>query len=284
MIEGLIFEPPPGTPIGETAFVTYTAAADVNWSEELERLHIDSSRDHFLDVLTRQTLLGSVRASVPDNGVVLDVGCSSGHLLEDFAQSFPNTQLLGLDLVAAGLRRAHASVPTAKLLLADACAVPVRDGACDAVVSANLLEHVRDDTGALAEMWRVLRPGGRAAIIVPAGPGMYDYYDKFLSHERRYRRGELADKARSAGFVVRQDAFIGSFIFPAFWTVKKLNRLRHRNLSDTGVRELVERDIRRTTSSRLGAATAQLERQMLSRGKTLPFGIRSLVVAERPRR
>ena len=39
---------------------------------------------------------------------------------------------------------------------------------------------------------RILRPGARAVIVVPAGPGTYDYYDRFLGHERRYARGELA--------------------------------------------------------------------------------------------
>ena len=45
----------------------------------------------------------------------------------------------------------------------------------------------------------MLRPGARAVVVVPAGPGTYDYYDRFLGHERRYARGELAGKARDGG-------------------------------------------------------------------------------------
>lgn len=280
MTDPVLLEPPAPTP-SDAPFRAFAEALDVNWSEHLEALHEESSRDHFLDVLTRRVLLDAIGGAVGPDGVVLDAGCSSGHLLEDLRRAFPGARLLGLDLVASGLRRAHAAVPDADLLLADVCAIPVRDHVCDAVVSANLLEHVPDDVAALREIHRVLRPGGRAALIVPAGPGTYDYYDRFLSHERRYARGELAGKARSVGFNVHLDAHIGSFIFPAFWAVKKLNRRRHPDPSPVERQALVERDIARTTDSRLGALTAAAERRLLARSLSLPFGIRSVVVAER---
>jgi SAM-dependent methyltransferase len=277
----LVLAPPAGAPPSEPAFTAYAEALDVNWSDELEALHQESSRDHFLDVLTRAALADAIAGAVPPGGAILDVGCSTGYLLEDLARLHPDARLLGLDLVAAGLRRAHENVPQAQLLLADVCAIPVRDGGCDAVVSANLLEHVPDDAAALAEIRRVLRPGGRAALVVPAGAGTYDYYDRFLSHERRYARGELAGKARSVGLEVRRDTHIGSLIYPAFWAVKKLNRRRHPNPSEAEIRTLVERDIARTRGSRIGAVTARIERAALSRGASLPAGIRNLVVVER---
>ncbi len=58
----------------------------------------------------------------------------------------------------------------------------------DALVALNLLEHLPDDGAALAEFARVLRPGGRAVVVVPANPRLYDYYDAHLRHERRYAR------------------------------------------------------------------------------------------------
>jgi SAM-dependent methyltransferase len=272
--------PPPRAPASEEAFTAYAEPLDVNWSDELEALHQESSRDHFLDVWTRTALLDAIEPAEP--AVVLDAGCSSGYLLEDLRRRYPGATLIGADLVAAGLRRAHALVPDAQLVLADVCDLPVEDRAVDAVVSANLLEHVPDDTGALRELHRVLRPGGVAAIVVPAGPRTYDYYDAFLGHERRYRRGELAAKGARAGFEVVRDAHIGSLIYPAFWAVKRRNRRRHPDPPPDERRRLVERDISRTTGSRPGALSARAERALLRRGVRLPFGIRGLVVLRRP--
>jgi SAM-dependent methyltransferase len=277
----LLRDPPPHLPAGD-GFTAYAEGLDVNWSDDLEALHREASRDHFLDVWTRRALLDAALPALSHGGVVVDAGCSSGYLLEDLRRERPDARLVGVDLVAAGLRRAHDLVPEAQLLLADVCDLPLAGGAVDAVVSANLLEHVPDDVGALRELARVLRPGGRAAIIVPAGPSTYDYYDRFLGHERRYARGEMAAKGRDAGLRVIADHHIGSLLYPAFWAVKQRNRRRHPNPSEPEMQQLVERDIARTTDSRLGAATTTLERKLIDRGIALPFGIRSFVVLERP--
>ncbi len=258
-------------------FLSYAhLEAEVNWSVELEELHEESSRSHFMDQWTRRSMLE--RAGIGADDVVLDLGCSTGYLLEDLARLHPQATLLGLDLVGSGLLKAHESVPTARLLRADACDVPLADASVDALLSANLLEHVPDDRGALREIARVLRPGRRAAIVVPAGPGNYDYYDRFLGHERRYAHGELAGKGREAGLRVLEDAYLGSLIYPAFWLVKQRNRRKRGHLDGDELAQQVSRDMAATNDSRIGRLTTTLERLMLDRGVRLPFGIRNLVV------
>jgi SAM-dependent methyltransferase len=268
-------------PGGSTApFLSYVdGGIDVNWSEQLEEMHEESSRDHFMDVWTRRAILD--RAGIRREDTVLDLGCSTGYLLEDVARLYPDATLLGLDLVGSGLVKAHAHVPQARLLQADACNVPLSDASIDALLSANLLEHVPDDQAALGEIARVLRPGRRAAVVVPAGPGNYDYYDRFLDHERRYARGELAAKGREAGLRVREDAYLGSLIYPAFWFVKQRNRRQRGHLRGDALAEQVSRDMAATDDSRVGRLTTTLERMLLNRGLRVPFGIRNLVVFER---
>lgn len=263
-------------------FLAYREAIDVNWSPQLEALHEEAGRDHFLDVATRGALLAAVSGCAGEERTIVDLGCSTGFLLEDLRAAHPTTFLVGIDLIAEGLRKAHRNVPESALLLADVLELPCGDGSADAVVSANLLEHVRDDDAALTEIHRVLRPGGRAALVVPAGPGLYDYYDRFLGHERRYRRGELGARARAAGFEVVQETFLGSLIYPAFWLVKKRNRARHHGASRAEVEQLVQRDIDRTRDSRPAALAARLEGRLLAHGRGLPFGIRGLTVLRRP--
>jgi SAM-dependent methyltransferase len=289
-----VFVPPPGVDrvpgfelgwigqdAGREAFLRYVNGSSVNWSEELEHLHEESSRDHFIDVWTRRAMLA--RLGVPaGRPVLVDLGCSTGYLLEDLQGAHPDATLIGVDLIASGLRKAHALVPRARLLQADACRLPLRESSADAVLSANLLEHLSDDVGALAEMRRVLRPGARAVVVVPADPGAYDYYDRFLGHERRYRRGELAEKARGVDLEVLQDIHLGSLLYPPFWLVKQRNRRRLDYLTGEALKLRVADDISTTTSSRVGRLACRLEERMLSAGVRLPFGIRGLTVLRRP--
>ncbi len=257
--------------------------AAVNWSDELEELHQESSRDHFIDVWTRRSIVERVGELGPGDAIV-DLGCSTGYLLEDLAAAYPRARLFGVDLIAPGLSKAHELLPQVRLLRADVCALPMADAGAAAIVSANLLEHVSDDVAALREIRRVLRPGGRAVIVVPTGPGTYDYYDRFLGHERRYARGELATKARSAGLEVLESAYLGAPLYPAFWVVKKRNRRRFGELRGAALEERVAHDIDATRNSWLGARACDLERALLRRGVRLPFGIRGLTVLGRPER
>ena len=265
-------------------FASYVPAEHlVNWSEDLERLHEESSRTHFIDVWTRRAMLVRV-GPLPAAPTVIDVGCSTGYLLEDLRRAIPAASLIGVDLVAGGLRKAHANVPEAVLLQADACALPLEDASVDAAVSANLLEHVPNDERALAEVFRILRPGARAVIVVPVGPGNYDYYDRFLGHERRYARAELAGKATAAGFEILEDIHLGAPLYPAFWAVKQRNRRRYEHLQGAALEDKVREDITSTSDSVLGPLACRLEEWMLARNIRLPFGIRGLTVLERSRK
>lgn len=274
------------TPTAESAgpYRVYARPLDgeANWDDRLEELHEESSRTHFLDVWTRRGLIEEVAPAVQSDSVIADLGCSSGYLLADLAHRWPSAVLAGVDLVSSGLRKAAAAVPRAELMLADVTQLPFGDATVDVVVSANLLEHIPDDTAALREIARVLRPGGRASMIVPSGPALFDYYDRFLHHERRYGRRELASRARAVGLRVLRDAYVGSFVYPPFWAVKKRNRRRFDHLRGDALTERVLRDIGTTTDSRLGYASCALERSLVRRGVTIPFGIRSLVTVERP--
>jgi SAM-dependent methyltransferase len=253
----------------------------VNWSAELEQLHEESSREHFIDVWTRHSMLARL-GPLPPHPVVVDLGCSTGFLLEDLRAKHPDALLTGIDLVASGLCKAHRSVPDARLLQADVCALPLEDESIDAAVSANLLEHVPDDQRALAELGRVLRPGARGVMVVPTGPSTYDYYDRFLGHERRYARGELASKALRAGLEVIEDIHLGSVLYPAFWLVKRRNKRRFEELRGEALEARVAADIASTRDSRVGRVACRVEQGLLRWGIRLPFGIRGLTVVRCP--
>lgn len=268
---------------GVMPFLSYVEEGngDVNWSPELEALHEESSRGHPIDIFSRRVTLERL-GRLDAGAVLLDLGCSTGFLLEDLRRAHPDATLIGVDLVASGLAKAHRNVPDARLMQADACVLPLADASIDGAVSLNLLEHIPDDQRALAELRRVLRPGAGAVLIVPAGRGLYDYYDHFLSHERRYGRGELAAKARGAGLEVVDDLHLGSLLYPAFWVAKKRNRRLRANMDRERLEARVMADIALTRDSRLVRAGLWLERFLVERGFRPGWGIRGLTVVRRP--
>ena len=260
-----------------------TGKSTTNWSEDLEEFHEESTRDHPIEVLTRRTVLSCLRLeALSSTATVVEVGCSTGYMLADLRNAFPKAGLLGVDLIASGLRKAHATLPECLVTQADACELPLADVCADGVVSINLLEHVPNDERALTEIGRVLRPGAAAVLVVPTGPALYDYYDRFLHHERRYGRGELAHKAMGVGLKVEADLYLGSVVYPAFWAIKKRNRIRFDDLTGTALEARVSLDYGQTKESRIFATACSLETFLLRNNVRLPFGIRGLTIARKP--
>lgn len=103
---------------------------------------------------------------------VLDLGCGSGRWLLQLAARKPR-QLVGCDFVAGMLLRAgeERQRHQAALVQAGALALPFRAASFDLVVSGLVLGHVADLAGAIAEIGRVLAPGGHALYsdLHPAG-------------------------------------------------------------------------------------------------------------------
>lgn len=98
---------------------------------------------------------------------------------------------------------------------ADLTDLPFRDGAFDAVISSHVLEHIRDDHAAMRELARVLRPGGRAIVMVPHDPKRPRTYEDWsvntaagrmraFGHPFHYRiyGADCAGRLEQAGFAV----------------------------------------------------------------------------------
>jgi ubiquinone/menaquinone biosynthesis C-methylase UbiE len=147
---------------------------------------------------------------------VLDLGCGGGrHAFEvyrrgadvvafdlDPGELAPVTSMFG-GMLAAGEVSPQAG---ASAVSGDAGAMPFGDGAFDRVIAAEVLEHILDDQRAMNELARVLRPGGLAAITVPAflpericWALSAEYYDTPGGHVRIYTRAELEAKLTRAG-------------------------------------------------------------------------------------
>ncbi|ATZ28168.1 Demethylmenaquinone methyltransferase [Streptomyces lavendulae subsp. lavendulae] len=103
---------------------------------------------------------------------VLDAGCGTGRALTPLRAAVgPAGTVLGVDLTERMLAAAREAGRDADgtLLLADVARLPLRDGSLDAVFAAGLIAHLPDPAANLAELARVVRPGGRLALFHPIG-------------------------------------------------------------------------------------------------------------------
>ena len=107
---------------------------------------------------------------LPQGGTALDVGSGPGSVTASLARAAgPDGLALGVDISEPMLARAVRAEagPNVGFIRADAQRLPLRDNTVDAVVSLAVLQLIPDPAAALAEMARVLRPGGRLAVMVP---------------------------------------------------------------------------------------------------------------------
>jgi SAM-dependent methyltransferase len=130
---------------------------------------------------------------------ILDAGCGSGGLIRRLSPLEPAWQWTGVDVspLACELARGRCQ---ADIREASVTALPFPDASFDAVVSADVLYHVEDDTAALREFARVVRPAGRVVINVPAHRWLWSYHDVATHAKRRYTTREVRAKMQAAGW------------------------------------------------------------------------------------
>jgi SAM-dependent methyltransferase len=108
-------------------------------------------------------------------GKVLEVGCGTGALLEEMERRFPG-EILGLDLNVDFLRQASANTQRTKLIQGNGFHLPFPQGCFDLAYCHFLLLWVNDPLQVIAEMRRVIRPGGHIlALAEPDYGGRIDY-------------------------------------------------------------------------------------------------------------
>ncbi len=108
---------------------------------------------------------------------------------------------------------------------ASVLSLPFRDGAFDVVSAFDVLEHCEPEDRAMRELTRVLAPGGRLLMSVPAYEWAWTDHDVRAGHHRRYTRGRLLRAVRAAGLRPRRVTYAFSAVFPFFVVDRLLRRV-----------------------------------------------------------
>lgn len=250
----------------------------LGWNDELTFFHEESAGDqHFIDQASRTHAIQELKKHLYNkkNPTILEIGCSSGFMLQRITKAFPHATILGSDVVTEPLQKLTETLPNIPLLRFDLLHCPLPDNSIDAIVILNVLEHIENDTSALEQIHRILKPGGVAIIEVPAGPHLYDIYDKVLMHYRRYTLSNLCQLVKTIGFNITKQSHLGFFVYPGFKSIKKSNQ---QFLSEPAEaqQKRVANNIKDSGNSKFLHALINIE-LLLGKLISYPTGIRCLV-------
>jgi SAM-dependent methyltransferase len=177
-------------------------------------------------------------------------------------------QHVSLDLFPDGLRPGEGVVGSATEL-------PFGDGTFDVVSAFDVVEHCADDARAVSELRRVLVPGGRMLLSVPAYQWAWSDHDVQAGHHRRYTRRGIAGLVEAAGMEVQRATYAFGGVFPLFAAERLRRRLRPAATGDARLPEVSP------GLDRVLMGVCRAEARLLRR-RDLPFGSSVFVAAVRP--
>ena len=202
----------------------------------------------------------------------LDVGCGTG------AMSVRLTQwgrVVSADFSSLALQFSRRR-GLEHLVGADAMTLPFAAERFDAVVTMDVLEHLPDDCAAMAEFFRVLKPGGRVFATVPAYAHLWSEHDVALMHFRRYQLAEMRQRFESAGFRIEKLSHTMTALYPIVALQRRLNARKPPHDPPQAAMPIVPGPINTVLTGFLGAENA------LARRFDFPFGLSILCVAVKP--
>jgi SAM-dependent methyltransferase len=228
--------------------------------------------DHWWYRGRRRIVIGELdRLSPPSGARLLDAGCGSGRTLDVLARF---GRVTGVDISPIAVRAARARGHDVRE--ADILDMPLPDGRFDVVTCLDVLEHIRDDRRALAELLRVTRPGGAIVLTVPAYPSLWSSHDVANEHLRRYRRTTLRLLAADAECDFVRDTHFNALLLPPIAIVRRMLRR-----PDRGRARRSDLDLTPPRLDRVLELPLRAEAWFLAAGGRLPFGLSLLMVLRR---
>ncbi len=175
------------------------------------------------------------KLGVKEGDRVLDLGCGFGR--HSYQAARLGAEVVAFDASADEVRKVldtfGAMVVAGELdgqearvgsVQGDALELPFADGSFDRVIASEVLEHIPADEVAMAELARVLRPGGSMAVTVPrCGPEFVnwvlsdDYHDVPGGHVRIYRRSQLVNRLEATGLMAVRSHHAHGLHAPYWW-------------------------------------------------------------------
>lgn len=230
---------------------------------------------HWWYVGMRQITVALLRQRYPGQpGLhILDAGCGTGGMMLALA---PFGAVTGCDRSPLALQLCRQRGLT-RLYQGDVLRLPFDNGRFDLITSFDVLYHqqVADVPTALAEFYRVLKPGGRLFLRLPAYDWLRGHHDTVIHTARRFTAAALRDTLIASQFQVEKLSYANSLLFPLALAKRLVERLRPPDGESSDI------SINPPWQDWLFARFLFAESRWLARS-SLPFGLTVVAIAQKP--
>ena len=179
----------------------------------------------------REVLAALIRRTVqpPPGAKILEIGCGTGHNLRMLA-GFGSVDALELDDEARMIAEERLGRPVMSAPLP--ALEGVREHHYDMIGAFDVIEHIDDDSAAIASIARRLKPGGKLVITVPAHQWMWSAHDTVNHHKRRYSKAGLKLLIDGSPLKLQALGYFNSILFPVAVAERMASKARGKDEAD----------------------------------------------------
>jgi len=152
-------------------------------------------------------------------------------------------------------------------------ALPFDDESYNIVTALDVIEHLDDDIAGLKEMFRILRPGGKTLIFVPAFMWLWGVQDDISNHRIRYTKKQIIERLEAAGFEIERATYANWTFFIPILAGRKLMKI-------TGIKPESENNVNVPALNGIFGKLFGAERIWL-KNFDFPFGVSIIVIAKK---
>jgi SAM-dependent methyltransferase len=168
---------------------------------------------HWWYCARRDVIAALIRRTVrpPSGAAILEIGCGTGHNFKMLGE-FGRVDALELDDEARAIAEKRLGRTIMSAPLPALAGAPERH--YDLVGAFDVIEHIDDDAASIASIGRLLKPGGKFVMTVPAHQWMWSAHDTVNHHKRRYSRRTLTALIEGSPLKLDRVGYFNSLLFP----------------------------------------------------------------------